>query len=52
MPKIARLMDCSHRAAAKLACNVVAARQGSVELAVRRGRAFEANIDFERIVTT
>jgi len=39
MPKIAREIDRSHPAAAKLAFNVVLARQRSLELAVRRGKA-------------
>ena len=39
MPKIARQIDRGHPAAAKLAFNVVLARQQSLELAVRRGKA-------------
>jgi len=39
MPKIASQIDRGHPAAAKLAFNVVLARQRSVELTVRRGRA-------------
>ena len=38
MPKIARQIDGGHPAAAKLALNVVLARQRSLELAVRRGK--------------
>ena len=39
MPKIARQIERSHPATAKLAFNVVPARQHSLELAVRRGKA-------------
>ena len=58
MPKIACEIDSGHPAAAKLALNVVLARQRSLELAVRRGKAhawqkdIEANIGLERVVTT
>jgi len=39
MPKIARQVDRGHAAAAKLAFNVVLARERSLERAVRRGKA-------------